>query len=357
MEPIWALGFMSGTSLDGIDAAFLLSDGKHIFEKGPTCFLPYSADFRCQLKQCLGHAIRTPFIHEIESQLTDLHGEMALKMMAFASIIPQLIGFHGQTIFHAPPQTLQIGDGKRLANLTGVKVVSDFRTNDCANGGQGAPLVPIYHQALMQNLPKPIAIVNIGGVGNITFVSENDQLIAFDTGPGNALIDDYVLKTYGVPFDNGGKIAASGQANTTLIETWLTDAFFAKLYPKSLDRDHFAKIATSLTSLSPADAVATLTLLTAKTIVQACALLPQQPQQLILCGGGAKNHSLSQFLRQELPTIEIMNAQNFGWQGDFIEAEAFAFLAIRSFYDLPLSFPLTTGVKIPLTGGRVFDCV
>ncbi len=357
MEPIWALGFMSGTSLDGIDAAFLLSDGRRIFEKGSTCFVPYSADFRGQLKQSLGHASRTPFIQEIESQLTDLHGEMALKMMASASITPQLIGFHGQTIFHAPPQTLQIGDGKRLANLTGVKVVSDFRTNDCANGGQGAPLVPIYHQALSRDLPKPMAIVNIGGVGNITFVGENDQLIAFDTGPGNALIDDYVLKAYGIPFDEGGKIAASGQADKSLIETWLTDGYFTKLYPKSLDRDHFAGMIATLSILNPADAVATLTLLTAKTIVQACALLPQQPQQLILCGGGAKNHTLSQFLRQELPKIKIMSAQNFGWQGDFIEAEAFAFLAIRSFYDLPLSFPLTTGVKIPLTGGRMFDCV
>lgn len=357
MEPIWALGFMSGTSLDGIDAAFLLSDGQRIFEKGATCFLPYSAGFRDQLKQCLGQAARTPFIQEIESQLTKLHGEVALKMMAAASIAPHLIGFHGQTIFHAPPQTLQLGDGKRLANLTGVRVVGDFRTHDCANGGQGAPLVPIYHQALAQNFSKPMAIVNIGGVGNITFLGEGDQLIAFDTGPGNALIDDYVLKIYGVPFDDGGKIAASGQADKSLIKVWLADPFFTKLYPKSLDRDHFTRIAAALTSLSPADAVATLTLLTAKTIAQACALLPQQPRELVLCGGGAKNHTFLQFLRQELPEIDIVRAQNLGWQEDFIEAEAFAFLAIRSFYDLPLSFPLTTGVKIPLTGGRVFDCV
>lgn len=357
MEPIWALGFMSGTSLDGIDAAFLLSDGRRIFDKGPTHFLPYSAEFRVQLKQCFGHASRTPFIQKIESQLTNLHGEVALKMMTVSSLKPRLIGFHGQTIFHAPPQTLQIGDGKHLASLTGVTVVGDFRTNDCAHGGQGAPLVPIYHQALAQEFPKPMAIVNIGGVGNITFLGENDQLIAFDTGPGNALIDDYVLKTYEVPFDKDGKIAATGQVNMPLIDTWLRDEFFTKLYPKSLDRDHFTQIATSLMSLTPADAVATLTFFTAQTLMRACALLPQPPRQLILCGGGAKNHTLIQFLKQGLPEQDIVSAQNLGWQGDFIEAEAFAFLAIRRFYDLPLSFPLTTGVKIPLTGGRMFDYV
>lgn len=354
MEPIWALGFMSGTSLDGIDAAFLLSDGIRIFEKGPTHFLPYSADFRRQLKQCLGQAMRTAFIQDIEHQLTRMHGEVALNMIASSSIKPRLIGFHGQTIFHAPPRTLQIGDGKFLADLTGVTVVGDFRTNDCANGGQGAPLVPIYHQAVAEELPKPMAIVNIGGVGNITFLGRTDQLIAFDTGPGNALIDDYVLKTYGVPFDEDGRIAASGQANVSLIDTWLGDPFFTKPYPKSLDRDHFVGIAASLTHLAPADAVATLTLFTARTIMRACAILPQQLQQLVLCGGGAKNHTLIWFLKQELPEISIVSAQSLGWQGDFIEAEAFAFLAIRSFYGLPLSFPLTTGVKVPLTGGRVF---
>lgn len=353
MEPIWALGFMSGTSLDGIDAAYILSDGTHVFEKGPTYFLPYSASFRQQLKQCFGQSHRNPFIRDIEQQLTKMHGNIANKMIASSSIKPQLIGFHGQTIFHAPPQTLQIGDGNLLAALTNVAVVYDFRTNDCLNGGQGAPLVPIYHQALTQKMTKPVAVLNIGGVGNITGLGKENSLIAFDTGPGNALIDDYVLAAYGVSFDVGGAIAASGKADVQRVAAWMTDPFFNQPFPKSLGRDYFTSLKLSLNHLAPNDAVATLTLFTAQSIILACLSLPEKPQQLVLCGGGAKNLTLAQLIQEGLPGVAVVRADNIGWRGDFIEAEAFAFLAIRHFYDLPLSFPLTTGVKVPLTGGSM----
>lgn len=356
MEPIWALGFMSGTSLDGIDAAFLLSDGTRIMDRGPTRFLPYTAEFRQQLKNCFGQPVRTSLIQESERQLTQLHADLASKMIADSSLKPHLIGFHGQTIFHAPPHTLQIGDGPLLANLTGVNVVYDFRTNDCLNGGQGAPLVPVYHQALTVEMSKPLAVLNIGGVSNITGIGEGSNLIAFDTGPGNALIDDYVFAVYNQPFDASGNIAARGRADKELVNHWLKDPFFQKSYPKSLDRDHFAAVVKPyLFDLSADDAVATLTLFTAESIILACEQLLEKPKQLILCGGGAKNTTLIQWLRQGLPQITVLTADSLGWNGDFIEAEAFAFLAIRHFYALPLSFPLTTGVKVPLTGGKLCE--
>ncbi len=348
---------MSGTSLDGIDAAFILSDGVQIVDKGPFKFLPYDREFRQELKQCLGQSQRTSFVRQVERQLTLKHGEFALEIMESSGIKPQLIGFHGQTIFHAPPQTLQIGDGELLANLTGVRVVYDFRTNDCRNGGQSAPLVPIYHQALAHDFPKPIAFVNIGGIANITYIGISDELIAFDTGPGNALIDDYVLTNYGIPFDTGGAIAATGIPNQKLVQTWLADPFFSRSYPKSLDRDHFTPIIASLAGISQADAVATLTLFTTETIALACKELPTAPHQMIVCGGGAKNQTMIAFLKKNLRSIRMTLAQNLGLRGDFIEAEAFAFLALRSFYGLPISFPLTTGVKVPLTGGIVTQSV
>lgn len=355
MEPIWALGFMSGTSLDGIDAAFILSDGLCILDKGPTSFLAYEPEFRQEVRQCFGQPEHNSFVRQVEVKLTRLHAELAHKMIEETSIAPQLIGFHGQTIFHVPPKTLQIGDGELLSELVRVPVVYDFRSNDCLNGGQGAPLVPIYHQALAKSLEKPLAIVNIGGVGNITYMDDSETLIAFDTGPGNALIDDFVLQAYGIPFDKDGAIAARGIADQLLVQSWLKEAFFTKSYPKSLDRNHFSMIKDSLAQMSPADSVATLTLFTASTIALACAQLPKLPKQLVLCGGGAKNQTLQNFLEESLNSTSIITAQSLGWESDFVEAQAFAFLAIRSFYGLPISFPLTTGVKVPLTGGRIIE--
>lgn len=354
MEPVWALGFMSGTSLDGIDAALILSNGRQILAQGPTCFMPYESAFRQEIRQCLGKIEWDSHLRRVEEKLTRLHAEVANRMMAELPTKPHLIGFHGQTIFHAPPKTWQIGNAVLLSELTGVPVIYDFRVNDCLNGGQGAPLVPVYHQALAKDLAKPLAFLNIGGVSNITYVDETDTLIAFDIGPGNALIDDYVFNVYGIPYDEGGAIAVSGTADQHLIKTWLKDPFFTIPYPKSLDRDHFATITKEVKKLPPADAVATLTLFSAVAIALACKQLPRMPRQLIVCGGGAKNQTLRQFLTESLMDVKIVTTEEvLGWSSDFIEAQAFAFLAIRSFYGLPLSFPLTTGVKIPLTGGKM----
>lgn len=353
MEPLLALGFMSGTSLDGIDAAFLYSDGTEIFEKGPVHFCPYPSAFRQQLEKILGFSTRTALIEEVEIQLTHYHAQLANKLIADYDLSPALIGFHGQTIFHSPPHTVQIGDGPLLAQLTGVPVIYDFRTHDCAKGGQGAPLVPIYHQALAKDLPKPLAFLNIGGVSNITSVSDN--LIAFDAGPGNALIDDYMKAFFNLPYDTAGEKAAQGRIKHEWVEKWLQHSYFSLPYPKSLDRNDFHFIKKDLQSLSPLDAIATLTFFTVQAIVKAINLLPETPQQLIVSGGGAKNTTMVQWLQQELKGIKIKTAFQLGWNSDFIEAEAFAYLAIRSFYGLPYSFPLTTGVKSPLTGGRKCD--
>lgn len=350
MEPILALGLMSGTSLDGIDAAFIVTDGIRIFDKGPVGFLRYDLAFRQKLKQCLGIFQRTPPVQEVERELTIKHAELVLDLLKTSGLKPQLIGFHGQTIFHAPPKTLQLGDGNLLAKLTGIDVIYNFREKDCRNGGQGAPLVPVYHRALAQGMTKPIVFVNIGGVANITYV-EDEQLIAFDTGPGNALLDDYVYANYGIPFDTDGAIAAIGTPNEKLVQSWLANPFFKIAYPKSLDRDRFRSLTTSLAGIKLADAVATLTFFTAQAIGLACKQLPSKPEQLILCGGGAKNKTLVAYLAKILGSTNVTTTETVGLQGDFIEAEAFAFLAVRSFYDFPISFPLTTGVKLPLTGG------
>lgn len=353
MEPIWALGFMSGTSLDGIDAAFLLSDGQKISKKGPTFFKPYPEEIRTQVKKVFGQPHRTEDVLKVEEIVTNAHITFAKEILEQAPMTPSLIGFHGQTIFHAPPLTLQIGNGQEFAHAIGIPVIYDFRTNDCNNGGQGAPLVPIYHQALCLDERKPIAVVNIGGVANITYLDGSEILIGFDTGPGNALIDDHILQHYGMAYDKGGEIAATGTSDPFMIEKWLQHPFFEKPFPKALDRDEFKNLTSPISKKSPSEAVATLTYFTAKAIAHACYQLPSLPQKLIVCGGGAKNLTLLKALKEILPETMVLAAESLGWNGDFIEAEAFAFLAIRSFYGLPLSFPLTTGVKIPLTGGKI----
>lgn len=346
---------MSGTSLDGIDAAFLLSDGRSIFDKGPRFFTPYSAEVKTQLKECLGQSSRTKKTIYTEQLVTQAHINFAKDILIKSNIKPNLIGFHGQTIFHAPPNTLQLGDGQALAQATKINVIYDFRSNDCNNGGQGAPFAPIYHQALCQNYEKPLAVLNIGGVANITYIDEMDNLIGFDTGPGNALIDDYVAHHYSFPYDKDGAIAAQSTPDYFLINQWLEHPFFKKPYPKSLDRNTFQELTAGIRSKTSTDAVATLTYFTAKSIALALSKLPAPIKQLIICGGGAKNLTILKFLKEILHAPLIHTAESAGWTGDFIEAEAFAFLAIRSFYGLPLSFPLTTGVKIPLTGGRVIN--
>jgi anhydro-N-acetylmuramic acid kinase len=348
-----AIGLMSGTSLDGVDAALLRTDGVRVERSDFALTLPYSEEFRARLRASLGQDGPLP---EIERELTLIHAQAVRQLIEKAGgVSVDLIGFHGQTIFHRPREgkTRQIGDGDLLRELTGIPVVYDFRSADVAAGGEGAPLVPIYHAALAHDLEKPLAILNIGGVANVTWIGRNGELLAFDTGPGNAPIDDWALRHTGEPLDRDGRLAMAGKINQASVASFLSHPYFAASPPKSLDREDFTRrIATLVEDLSPPDGAATLTALTAASIAAAARHFPQNPKRWLICGGGRHNPVLMEILRTRLAE-PVEPVENVGWNGDSLEAEAFALLAARSLYQLPLTFPGTTGVKAPITGGRM----
>jgi len=352
-NPVLALGLMSGTSCDGIDAALLTTDGRAHVAFGPVLSEPYPEAFRQRLRGVLGG--RGP-VDEVARELTRRHADAAnrlLRQAGLSSSAVQVIGFHGQTILHEPERrrTWQIGEGALLAELTGIDTVSDFRSADVAAGGQGAPFVPLYHQALAEQLPRPLAVLNIGGVANVSFIGEDaDSLLAFDTGPGNALIDDWALRHTGKPVDEDGRLAASGRVDQTALARLISHAYFRLPAPKSLDRDAFDPGAVA--HLSPADGAATLVAFTAASIAHARRALPQAPRRWLVTGGGRHNPALMAALRAEL-AVPVDPVESVGWNGDVLEAQAFAYLAVRSLAKLPLSVPRTTGVPRPMTGGRL----
>ncbi|MBW8309734.1 MAG: anhydro-N-acetylmuramic acid kinase [Candidatus Paracaedibacteraceae bacterium] len=337
MEPIWALGLMSGTSLDGIDAALILTDGEKIYELGESLYAPYDRDFQMQLRSQLGHQFPDP---EVARQSTQRHCEVAQQLLEKTDRPVKLIGYHGQTTFHAPPLTVQMGDGQMLANVVGLPVVYDFRTADCAAGGQGAPLVPVYHQALCRDKSSPVVVINIGGVANLTY-SDGESLIAGDTGPGNALINDVMERDFCQEFDQDGQTALKWEINQSLLQQWLQDPYFSKPFPKSLDRDHFSRL---LKEAQGVEGIATLTALTAHSILKGIDMLPKPPQEILVCGGGVKNKTLMSLLGKKAAPLP---------ESDMIEAQAFAFLAVRVLRGLPTSFPTTTGCRIPVCGGQL----
>jgi anhydro-N-acetylmuramic acid kinase len=358
-----ALGLMSGTSMDGIDAAILETDGETVAAFGPTHFAPYDEAMRARLRTAIAAApaLRRdgpfpPEIAALERDLTIAHAQTVGALLRAAGLHASdvdVIGFHGQTLIHRPADrvTLQIGSGPQLARDTGIAVVGDLRSADCRAGGQGAPIVPIYHQALARER-APVAVVNIGGVANVTYVGRDGELIAFDTGPGNAPIDDWALRFAGKPIDEGGKLAQGGRVHDNIVETQLAHPFFAKPAPKSLDRMDFT--ADMARNLSPADGAATLTAFTARAIAKAREQFPQAPRAWIVCGGGRHNPVLMAALRAALPDASVKTAEDVGWRGDFVEAEAIAFLAVRSLRGLPITFPKTTGVARAMPGGSLF---
>lgn len=353
MEPLWALGLMSGTSLDGVDVAWLCTDGQTIKDVGGGLTAPYPASLGERIRNILGQKTMRPEIKDVEKELTLFHAQVvkeALKNKGNQHSF-DLIGFHGHTIYHAPPETWQIGDGKLLARETGIDVVYDFRTADVAQGGQGAPLVPVFHQAI-PGRTIPTALVNIGGVANITWICPGQPLTACDTGPGGALLDDWIRHHTGKLYDPEGQVAAQGTVSETVLEQWLKHPYFAKAAPKSLDRDDFAPFLTDIGSLSCEDGAATLAELTARSIIQSLPLAPETPQEIYITGGGRRNTHLMGRLKALAPCpVERVEALN--WNGDFLEAYAFAYLAVRVKAGLPTSFPTTTGVKHPVSGGRL----
>ena len=351
-KPLWALGLMSGTSLDGVDAALLRTDGATLAEPGPWLTAPYDEATRGLLRSALsGEAIG-----EAERALTEAHAVALRDLLRRAGKTSNdvaVAGFPGHTLLHEPEAgiTWQIGDGARLAELIGIDVVSDFRRRDVAAGGQGAPFAPLYHRALAHGLERPLAVLNIGGVANVTWIGADDRLIAFDTGPGCAPIDDWVLGLTGETRDEGGALARCGTPDAERLAELKGDGYFARPPPKSLDRNAFDR--GLVEGLSAADGAATLCAFTAWAAGQASRHFPAPPKRWLVTGGGRHNLALMEALRRELPEAEVLPVEEVGWAGDALEAQAFAFLAVRSLRGLPLSLPETTGVGAPVTGGAL----
>jgi anhydro-N-acetylmuramic acid kinase len=349
-----SLGLMSGTSLDGVDAALLATDGETVRWTGPALTLAYPDDLRQQLRSVLGG--QGP-VAEVERDMTRHHAAAVRMLLDGAGLAPgqvDLIGFHGHTVLHRPEErrTWQIGDGALLARETGIAVVNDFRSADVAAGGQGAPLVPVFHAGLARDLEAPVAVLNLGGVGNVTWIGRDGALTAFDTGPGNALIDDWAQRHTGQPVDMDGELARAGQVDRLAVARFSEHPYFVRPPAKSLDRDDFRIFAEALVAgLSPADGAATLTAFTGAAVALALRHLPEPPRRWLVCGGGRRNPAIMMELRQRLE-VPVDAVESVGWDGDALEAQAFAFLAVRSQRGLPLTFPETTGGPQPCGGGR-----
>ncbi|HEY5380604.1 MAG TPA: anhydro-N-acetylmuramic acid kinase [Pseudolabrys sp.] len=361
-----AIGLMSGTSLDGVDVALIETDGERIVSLGPTGYRPYVDGEQALLRQALveGAALtertaRPGVLAEADAFVTRVHAETVEALLRVERIDKSgiaIVGFHGQTVLHKPVArlTVQLGDGEALARRLGLPVAYDFRADDVAAGGQGAPLVPVFHQALARDLdrPHPIAVLNVGGVANVTFVDGNDP-VACDTGPGNALIDDFMRARTGAPLDRDGDQAARGRVDESFIAGVLANEFFSKPYPKSLDRNAFAFSNIGLPNFSVSDGAATLSALTAASVACIVPHLPALPRAWIVAGGGAQNPTLMRMLAERLKPATVETADTVGWSSQSIEAQAFGYLAVRTLKGLPITFPATTGVKKPMRGGTL----
>jgi len=349
------LGLMSGTSVDGVDVALLETDGERIAGFGPTLTVPYPDETRRIIRAAFGAEQPAEQTRAAERAVTEAHVAAVRQWSAAHDIALDsidLVGFHGQTITHRPERrfTWQVGDGAGLARSLGVRVVNDLRGADVAAGGQGAPLVPVFHAALVRELERPLAVVNIGGVANVTWIGEDGALLAFDTGPGNGPIDDWCTRRAGQRFDQDGALAAAGKVDRPRLERWSEHLYFGRKPPKSLDRGDFNDAWAE--GLSVADGAATLTRATARSIAMAAHHFPQPARRWIVTGGGARNPTLLAGLADETGK-PVVPASALGWDGDALEAQAFGFLAVRSLRGLPLTYPTTTGAPRPLSGGRL----
>ncbi len=358
---IRALGMMSGTSLDGIDAALIHTDGEQVKLRGSWITVPYTREMRERLRAAM-HGEGDMLA--LERDLTLLHAEVVSQLLKKAQLKPvdvSVIGFHGQTITHRPKEgiTWQMGNGALLAEKTGISVVADFRRRDVAAGGEGAPLVPLYHAALALELELPIAVLNLGGIGNVTWIGRSEaasksilahDIIAFDTGPGNVLLDEWMERTIGEPYDKDGAHALAGEVDVTALAAYLSHPFFQAHPPKSLDRQDFDLQAVE--HLSIEDGAATLVAFTAESVARAAAFFPAPAKRWLVTGGGRHNAAIMQALHERLQHVEAVEA--VGWEGDALEAQAFAYLAVRSMKSLPLTLPTTTGVSRVVTGGAYY---
>lgn len=355
--PVWVLGTMSGTSLDGVDAAMVLTDGVTVVEFGPHAYRPYSASERDTIRAAFGRWPGDPGVAEAAEVVESAHAELISRFSDVA-----LVGFHGQTLAHDPGGrgTHQAGNGALLAQALGLPVVWDFRTSDVAMGGQGAPLVPFFHHALavMLGATEPLAILNLGGVGNLTWIDPrltepeaSGALLAFDTGPANAPLNDLMLQRQAQAQDEGGALALTGTPDQAVIDAFLNHPYFFRMPPKSLDRNGFPGLLESVAQLSDADALATLTHCAACAVVKGAEHFPKPITRLLVAGGGRHNAALMQTLAFYLPNVTPVETQ--GLNGDMLEAQAFAYLAARVKAGLPTSCPSTTGVPAAVGGGKI----
>jgi anhydro-N-acetylmuramic acid kinase len=360
------VGLMSGTSLDGVDAAVVETDGETVSGFGPALTLPYPAGLRAALRDLLD---RAPEMAADDAGLAAVTREMTLHHAAAVRALDapaDMVGFHGQTILHRPHErrTWQIGDAALLARETGLPVAWDFRSADVAAGGQGAPLVPLFHAALAAGLEKPLVVLNIGGVANVTWIGpegigrdgigRDGGLLACDTGPGCALLDDYCLRHTGEPMDRDGRLAGAGTPDEGVLAQLMAHPFFARPAPKSLDRQDFAHALALVEKLAPADAAATLAAFTARAA--AAAPWPEAPLRVLVTGGGRLNPAIMRALAAAF-ACPVAPVESVGWQGDALEAQCFAYLAARVARGLVLSVPGTTGVPEAALGGQIAGVV
>jgi anhydro-N-acetylmuramic acid kinase len=359
-----AIGLMSGTSMDGIDLALIKTDGLGFVEKGPWACVSYTPAQRAILRQAIDEAValtnrdvRTGVLAAAEAMITAAHAQIVSEFLAaghMQSADIDVVSFHGQTVLHRPDQrlTVQLGNGSALAQMLKIPVVYDMRAADIAAGGQGAPLVPVFHQALViaAKIEGPVVVVNLGGVGNITYIDGDADPIAFDTGPGNALIDDEMRLRFGTDYDEDGRVGGQGQVNQSALGKLMAHPYFTAVLPKSLDRNAFSREVVS--GLANEEAIATLTAFTAESLRAATMLLPKPPKLWVIAGGGALNPNLMAMISNRT-NAKVVIADDIGWPAQLMEAQAWAYLAVRSLKGLPLTFPSTTGVPMPLTGGVV----
>jgi len=360
-ENRWSLGLMSGTSLDGIDAALIKTDGEHVSEFGPSLTVPFDDVYRATLRDVV-HGRGDMLV--AEHDITLKHAEAVKALLTKADITRKdvgVLGFHGQTVAHRPQEQLtwQIGNGALLAEKTGIDVVCDFRRRDMAAGGEGAPLVPLFHGALARQMELPVAVLNIGGIANVTWVGRSEStshdlldldIMAFDTGPGNVMLNEWALKTIGQDCDRDGKLALAGKADEAIIAKMLKDWYFTKTPPKSLDRNYFTF--DDMQHLSKEDGAATLTEFMAAAVEKGAAYFPAPAKQWFISGGGRHNFAVMHALKKRF--TQVYPVESLGWKGDVLEAQAFAFLAVRSLKGLALSLPTTTGAIRAVTGGAFY---
>jgi anhydro-N-acetylmuramic acid kinase len=354
---VTAIGVISGTSMDGIDVAVVDTDGDAVVEAGPGRTYPYPETVRRRLLDLVADPVRARSdpLEELDRAVTDAHIEAVRTFMSEQQIDRgrvELIGLHGQTVYHRPEIrfTRQLGSGQRVARDLGIDTVSRFRHADVASGGEGAPLAPLYHRALAADLQQPLMVLNLGGVANVTYI-DGEVVIAFDTGPANAPLDDFMLRRRGVPYDEDGRLTASGTPDAALIRDFMNNPYFERPAPKSLDRQDFHARAQCVEALGDADGAATLAEFTIESVAAALRHVPRSPSRWLVTGGGRRNAYFMRRLRERLG-VAVDPVEAVGWDGDFLEAQAFGYFAVRSTRGLPLSLPTTTGVPRPMPGGE-----